>query len=82
MAQVKKEAKKINKKVKKKKPGFFKRIFAFIKSVWRELKKVTWPARKELIQHTSVVFGIVLIVTLLIWIMDTGLGAFVALILG
>lgn len=69
------------KEVKKdKKPGFFKRITSFFKNVWFELKKVTWPTNKELMQHTSVVLGIVVILTLVVFAIDSGLGGLLSLI--
>ncbi|MFZ7133805.1 MAG: preprotein translocase subunit SecE [Eubacteriales bacterium] len=71
----KKEIKKENKK-----PGIIKRIGLFFRSVWFELKKVTWPTKSELIQHTSVVLGIVLIMTVLVFAIDSGLGGLLSLI--
>ncbi|QSX07503.1 preprotein translocase subunit SecE [Alkalibacter rhizosphaerae] len=69
------------KKDKVKKPGLIKRAITFLKSVWSELKKVTWPTRKELLQHTSVVLGIVFILTLIVYVIDVGLGGLLALII-
>ncbi len=43
----------------------------FLREVRGELKKVSWPTRKELMTHTVVVFVAVLLVALLIWGMDT-----------
>ncbi|NTW72149.1 MAG: preprotein translocase subunit SecE [Eubacteriaceae bacterium] len=77
-----KEVKKEVKKEKVKRPGMISRFNDFVRSVWKELKKVTWPTRQELIQHTSVVLGIVLIMTLIVWVIDTGLGGLLALIIG
>ncbi|MFZ7134705.1 MAG: preprotein translocase subunit SecE [Eubacteriales bacterium] len=71
----KKEVKKDNKK-----PGIIKRTTMFFRSVWFELKKVTWPTRSELVQHTSVVVGIVLIMTVLVFAVDSGLGGLLSLI--
>ncbi|MBI4009393.1 preprotein translocase subunit SecE [Candidatus Roizmanbacteria bacterium] len=42
----------------------------FTKDVIDELKKVTWPTRKETIRLTSVVIGISLIIGLYIGIID------------
>ena len=44
----------------------------FIREVRAELKKVTWPTRKELLSYTSVVFGATVAVAMLIWIIDAG----------
>lgn len=76
----KNEVKKDNKKVVKK-VGLMKSIKVFIKSVWSELKKVTWPTKPELKQHTSVVIGIVFIMTVLVWAIDFGLGGILSLII-
>ena len=47
----------------------FKKFFREVKA---ELKKVTWPTKKELISYTGVVFVAVIICATLIWILDTG----------
>jgi preprotein translocase subunit SecE len=36
-------------------PGFFSRIFRFLKEVVAELRKVIWPTRKQMITYTAVV---------------------------
>ncbi|MPW25041.1 preprotein translocase subunit SecE [Alkalibaculum sp. M08DMB] len=77
--EIKKETKKDPKKASK--IGIIKRITGFFKSVWFELKKVTWPTRPELMQHTSVVIGIVLIMTIIVSAIDFGLGGILQLII-
>jgi len=62
-----------------KKPEFFlirwfRGIADFFKGVNVELKKVTWPTKDELIQHTIVVIVICALTTLFIWGLDTVLG--------
>lgn len=42
----------------------------YIKDVWQELKKVTWPTKKELLHGTIAVVGFVAVFTLIIWLMD------------
>ncbi|MDI3536701.1 MAG: preprotein translocase subunit SecE [Eubacteriaceae bacterium] len=66
---------------KNKKPNIFQRLTAFLKGVYSELRKVTWLNKQELAQKTGLVAGIVAIFTLLVWIVDTGLGALAALFL-
>ncbi|MGE5630271.1 MAG: preprotein translocase subunit SecE [Caulobacteraceae bacterium] len=39
-----------------------------------ELKKVTWPSRKELLQHTEVVATSILLVGAVLWIVDLAFG--------
>ncbi|KNZ42360.1 preprotein translocase subunit SecE [Acetobacterium bakii] len=66
---------------KSKKPNIFQQMVDFIKAVYHELRKVTWLDKKELTQKTGVVAGIVAIFTLLVWVVDTGLGGLAALFL-
>ena len=49
------------------------KIFQFIKETRFELKRVTWPSRKETIAGTAVVLVIVLIVAFFLGIVDWGL---------
>lgn len=46
-------------------------IKKFLREVKGELKKVTWPNRQQLTAYTSVVLITVILVSLLIWILDT-----------
>ena len=70
------------KTAKKKKPNIFVRAVNYVKGVFSELKKVSWLTSDELMKSTSVVAGIVAILTFITWIMDSGLGALAALLLG
>jgi preprotein translocase subunit SecE len=45
----------------------------FLREVRAELKKVSWPDKKELSAYTGVVFISVLVVALVIWLIDMGL---------
>lgn len=47
-----------------------------------EMKKVTWPTRKELIQHTGVVLSSIVIIGSFIWIADLAMGEIVTRIVG
>ena len=47
-----------------------KRAAKFLSSMWSEVKKITWLSRKELMQHTSVVLGLVVIMAIIFWITD------------
>lgn len=47
------------------------RIKKFVREVRAELKKVAWPTRRELVAFTGVVFVSVVVVSALIWIIDT-----------
>lgn len=46
-----------------------------------EIRKVTWPNRKELIQHTEVVVTSILLVGSVLWIVDVIFGRFLDLFL-
>jgi len=45
----------------------------FAKVSRQELRKVVWPTRKETMQVTLVVFGLVVLVALFLWVVDWGL---------
>jgi preprotein translocase subunit SecE len=47
-------------------PGFFARIFRFLKEVVAELRKVIWPTRKQMITYTAVVLVFVAFMVALI----------------
>ena len=47
-----------------------KRLIAFARDSWREVKKVVWPTRKETIQMTAYVFGFAVIMALFLWFTD------------
>ncbi len=49
-----------DKKPAAKKPGVFKRIWAFIKGMRSELKKVTWPSFRHVVNNTLVVLVVVI----------------------
>lgn len=57
---------------KKKKGGFFSSIVRYFKDVAGELKRVTWPTRKELVSATGAVIVFVLIMALIVGVLDTG----------
>lgn len=37
---------------------FLDKITQFLKEVYQELKKVSWPTKKEVIKHTLIVIGL------------------------
>ena len=49
-----------DKKPAAKKPGVFKRIFNFFKGMRSELKKVTWPSFRQVVNNTLVVLVVVI----------------------
>lgn len=58
------------KKSDKKKPGFFSRVSRFAKDLKSEIKKVVWPTKKQVINNTGVVLGVMAVVGAGIWIID------------
>ena len=72
---------------KKNKPGigtrivnFFKGIGRYFKNMWHELKKVTWPTKKDVLNYSLVVFAFMLVMGIIIGVIDFGSGALVDLI--
>ena len=48
---------------------------SYFKAMKTELKKVTWPTPKELVNNTVAVISFVLIITLIVFILDSGFNA-------
>jgi preprotein translocase subunit SecE len=59
----------------------FKKIIQFIKEVKQELKKVTWPGRREVINSTIVVLIATTVITMFLYFVDIGLARFVRMII-
>ena len=47
-----------------------KRLIAFGRDSWREVKKVVWPTRKETLQTTAFVFAFAVVMALFLWLTD------------
>ena len=60
---------------------FWQTTKQFFREVRVELKKVTWPSRKETIASTSVVLVTVVIVSFFLGIVDLGLSRLVRIFL-
>ena len=58
-------------KDKKEKKGLFKRL----REAWGELKKTTWPTFSQVVKKTGIVLLVVLIFTVVLFLIDYGLGA-------
>jgi preprotein translocase subunit SecE len=43
------------------KPGIFTRVSRYLRDMRGELKKVVWPSKKQVINNTLVVLGVVLV---------------------
>lgn len=53
-----------------------------IKGMKAELKKVIWPTKKELINYTAMVLIMCTIVSLIVWLIDSGLNIVLSKIIG
>ena len=63
------------------KPNFIEVTFQFLREVKIELKKVTWPSRKQTIGSTVVVIVLVLIISLFLGVVDMGLSQLIRVVL-
>ncbi|WP_278681820.1 preprotein translocase subunit SecE [Paraclostridium bifermentans] len=53
----------------------------YVKEIKSELKKVTWPTKKELLKNTGIVLTVVVSATILVWALDSVLSGALNLIL-
>lgn len=65
----------------KPKRGYWDKGLQFLREVKIELKKVTWPSRKQTIGSTAVVIVLVMIISLFLGIVDVGLSSLVRVVL-
>ena len=56
-------------------------LVSYVKETKTELKRVSWPSRKELLKNTGVVLTVVISATILVWVLDTVLQGALGLIL-
>jgi preprotein translocase subunit SecE len=49
------------------------KIINFFSDVVKEMDKVTWPSREELMESTKIVIIVTLIIAVFAWVVDTGL---------
>ena len=61
--------------------GFFKGIGRYFKNMWHELKKVTWPTKKDVVNYSLVVFAFMVVMGIIIGLIDFGSGALLELII-
>ena len=62
-------------------PAFWVKTRQFLQEVRMELKRVTWPTRKETIASTAVVIILVLIISFFLGVVDFGLSSLVGVVL-
>ena len=58
-----------------------RRILEFFRGVSREMKKVSWPKKKELTTYTITVLSTVIIVAVFFAVVDLGLSELIRIIL-
>jgi preprotein translocase subunit SecE len=61
--------------------SFYQKALQFLREVKIELKKVTWPSRKQTIGSTVVVIILVMIISLFLGVVDVGLSTLVRAVL-
>ena len=66
----------------KKRLNYLEQGIQFFREVKAELKKVTWPSRKQTIGSTVVVLILVMIISFFLGLVDIGLSNIVKLVLG
>ncbi|MFJ8268218.1 preprotein translocase subunit SecE [Peribacillus asahii] len=57
-----------------------KRLTEFFRGVAREMRKVSWPKRKELTKYTIVVLATVIIMSLFFTVVDLGISQLIRLV--
>jgi len=58
-----------------------KRMKNALMNTWAELKKVTWPSRKELINSTGIVLAVMVGMAIIIGVLDLGATQLVSLVI-
>lgn len=65
----------------KKRKNYLESGVQFLREVWIELKKVTWPSRKQTVGSTVVMIILVMIISLFLGMVDMGLSRLIQVIL-
>ena len=56
-------------------------IQRFVRETIGELKKVTWPSRKQTIGSTAVVIALVMLISLFLGVVDFGISSLIRIVL-
>jgi preprotein translocase subunit SecE len=67
--------------IEKESDNYYQRSLQFLREVKIELKKVTWPSRKQAVGSTIVVIILVMIISLFLGVVDIGLSSLVRVVL-
>ena len=65
----------------KPKDNIFTKTAQFLREVKVELKKVTWPSRKQTIGSTAVVIALVILISLFLGVADFGISSLIRIVL-
>jgi len=65
----------------KPKDNIFTKTAQFLREVKVELKKVTWPSRKQTIGSTAVVIALVMLISLFLGVVDFGISGLIRIVL-
>ena len=65
----------------KPKDNVFTKTAQFLREVKVELKKVTWPSRKQTIGSTAVVIALVMLISLFLGVVDFGISGLIRIVL-
>lgn len=57
-----------------------KRLTEFFRAVAREMRKVSWPKRNELVRYTLVVISTVIIMAVFFTVVDLGISELIRLV--
>jgi len=79
MASKEKDAKKAKDTKKEKKPSKYNPI-KYVKEVINEIKKVTWPTKKELMSYTAAVFAFIACFAIIYGMTDLGLSKLLSIV--
>jgi len=63
------------------KPPVLERVKRPFRSMFQEMKKVHWPGRRDMVIYSAVVMGVSLVMSLIIYLLDSGIGVLMNLIL-
>jgi preprotein translocase subunit SecE len=61
--------------------NLIQKVFQFLREVKIELKKVTWPSRKQTMGSTVVVIVLVMIISIFLGVVDFGLSSLIRIVL-
>ena len=57
-------------------------VWELMKDARSEIRRVVWPTRQETLQTTMIVLGLILVFSLILWVLDSGLSWFVSTVIG